>query len=63
LSIVTTPVVENKNNLSVKLFTQMEYCEGYTLEDFIKERKKPDRNQNYDIMSQLLQGFASIHGM
>jgi len=43
LSIVATPVVENKNNLNVRLFTQMEYCEGYTLEDFIKERKRPDR--------------------
>ena len=49
--------------MSVKLFTQMEQCEGYTLEDFIKGRKKPDRKQNYDIISQLLDGFASIHGM
>ena len=41
----------------------MEQCEGYTLEDFIKGRKKSDRKQNYDIISQLLDGFASIHGM
>ena len=32
-----------------------------SLGDFIKGRQKPDRNQNYDIMSQLVNGIASIH--
>ena len=45
------PDSENNDFNGVKLFIQMEYCEGDTLEDFIQRPRKPDRNQNYAIMS------------
>jgi serine/threonine protein kinase len=57
------PVPVNNDFLCVNLFTQMEYCDYDTLEDFIKMRSKPDRKQNYDIMSQLVNGVASFHAM
>ncbi len=52
----------SKKIYGFNLYIQMEYSKSTKLGDFIKGRQKPDRNQNYDIMSQLVNGFARIHG-
>jgi serine/threonine protein kinase len=60
---IVEPDAENENFWSGNLFIQLEYCGGKSLENIIKEREKPDRKQNYDIICQLVDGVASIHGM
>lgn len=39
----------------------MEYCSGENLEKFMLHRSKNDREENYNIMSQIVDGVASIH--
>ena len=51
----------NKAYLSIYLYIQMEYCSGENIEKFMLSRFKNDREQNYDIMSQIVDGVASIH--
>jgi len=52
---------DNTEYLSVNLYIQMEYCAGDTLQKMIEDRKKNNRTQNYNIISQLVLGVTSIH--
>jgi len=52
---------DNTEYLSVNLYIQMEYCAGDTLHKMIEDRKKNNRTQNYNIISQLVLGVTSIH--
>jgi len=39
----------------------MEYCSQKTLQTLIEDRQKPNRAQNFDLFSQLVDGVFSIH--
>lgn len=52
----------NQDYISLNLMIQTEYCSGQTLKDYIKNRKgKIDREMNFKIFSQMLEGVITIH--
>eukprot|EP00347_Sterkiella_histriomuscorum_P009058 403342686 len=55
-------VKQDKPFISLNLMIQTEYCSGQTLKDFIENRgPQIDREYNYRIFSQIVNGVMTIH--
>jgi serine/threonine protein kinase len=39
----------------------MEYCSGLNLQNYFENREVVDRQKNFEIFSQLVEGVVSIH--